>query len=539
MNDEGLQLDNLSALYENYSGSGIGNGSDPQIPFIPHFPCRAQPISKDSLSPIVWGSLPQVSEARWFVVTIESIFLVVGLAWNLFIISCFIRNRKLLKQPGNIYLLNLAITDILISLFVTFTTLTAEAAGDFVFGFSDFSRCITCKVFGVAMHILVAVSLHTLAAMSVDRCVFLTQPMHYGNMFTWKMAVFILFVIWTLSIAVAVPPLFQFGDYEYNLVFSFCNARWSGKSGDLPNIYYILFYALEALIPIFILTFTNIWIVKIAKKALKQRITRQRSYRGNNSDGRGEEKKYKRQQKQLIRVFGALFIAHIVCWVPVISVMFVALGLGAENIPPETFIAGWLAFLTNPVIHPILETFFVQELRYKVNKTKKSMRQSVKKASSSLYSQVSTTSLLKSISRPSRTSLDPPIPATSSFVGLSTRPSRSSLDPSPPCTSSSTSLNGSQKEHVNFQCALDSQYMQDKAFGHKMPQKGKSRIEKRKSTVSFKLDSLTDKCSFEPDTPDNVFNSEDGNVPSAVLEQSSPTSDIPKDDNIEAGRTEE
>ena len=503
-------------FFENLNSSGSGESSEVS-PFAPYFPCRTQPYSKDSVSPFVWNGLPQLEDARWYVVAIESVFLVVGLAWNLFVIACYIRNPKLLKQPASIYLFTLAITDILISILVTFTTLTAEAAGEFVFGFSDFSRCISCKFFGVSMHLLVAVSLHTLAALSIDRFVLLTQPIHYRSIFTWKRAVLIEVIIWAISIVVAVPPLYKFGDYEYNLAFAFCNGRWTGENGGTPNFYYILFYSLEALIPIFILMFTNIWIVKIAKKVLKQRITRQRTFRGSNSDADGEESKYRHQQKQLIRVFGALFIAHIVCWAPVLTIMFVALGLGASNIPLEAFVAGWLAFLTNPVIHPILETFFVKELRYRMNKTKKNMRSSLKRASSTLHSQMSSTSLTK---RPSRTSLDPPPPSATNGIALETTPAK------------------------NLECAVDFSYMKDQAFGQSAAKSEKAPLKKRKSTVSFMLDCTIVKCAEDPYTP--VFDSPNGpNFSEEMLpkvtptDQNSPTTDMPNDDNIEAGRTEE
>jgi len=479
--------------YSNFSGSG--NSSEPGFGFVPNFPCRSRPFSQDSISPFVWGSLPSVERARWFVVAIESLFLFVGLSWNLFIIASYIRHRKLLKQPANIYLLNLAITDILLSIFVTFTTLTAEAAGEFIFGSSDFSRCVSCQFFGVSMHLLVAVSLHTLAAMSVDRCILLTQPLKYSSYITWKVALSVQLGIWVLSAVIAIPPLFEFGDYEYNLVFSFCNARWTGESGGIPNIVYILFYGLESIVPIFILIFTNIWIVLIAKRVLKQRITRQRTFRNCQSNIRSEEKKYKQQQKQLFRVFGALLVSHVVCWVPVLTVMFVALGLGANNIPPETFIAGWLTFLTNPVVHPIIETFFVQELRYSMSNTKKS----IKRASSSLYSQMSSTSLMKSFSRSSRTSLDPPMPA------IRTSP-----------VDSATNSNGLRKE-VEFS------YMQDKAFGHSTSNQRMRQI-KKTSVVSFKMDDRSGETSLDKRETTSVFPSEEYNSNDTIFKHNSPAS---------------
>ena len=493
-----LPYDTTDSFDSNFSGSG--NSSEPG--FVPDFPCRSPPFSQDSVSPFVWGSLQSLEGARWFVVAIECIFLAVGLSWNVFIVASYIKHRKLLKQPANIYLLNLAITDILFTIFVTLTTLTAEAAGEFLFGSSDFSRCLNCRFLGGSMHLLVAVSLHTLAAMSVDRCILLTQPIKYSSYITWKVGLSVQLVIWVLSVIVAIPPLFEFGNYEYNLVFAFCNARWTGESGGIPNIYYILFYGLESLVPILILTFTNIWIVLIAKRVLKKRITKQRNFLNNNSDIDFEEKKYRQQQRQLFRVFGALLVSHTVCWVPVLMVMFVALGLGADAIPPETFIAGWLALLLNPVVHPIIETFFVQELRYRMNKTKKS----IKRASSSFYTQVSSASLLKSFSRHSRSSLDPPAFATSTLDAHGI-----------------TNSDGLRN-------AVEYSHMQDKAFGSLTP---KNPIKKKKSAVSFKMDDESEGTSADRDKKETTTGlaSEEDNLKDITFEHNSPTSsDVSKDD---------
>jgi len=374
------------------------------------FPCRAPPFSRNSVSPFVWEGFSELEDARWAIVVVEAIFLIVGVLWNLFILSCYLRTPKLLGEPANMYLLNLAIVDILISIFVTLTSLISAAAGEFVFGSNDFSRCIYCKFLGAVMHILISQSLHTLSVLSVDRCMLFACPIRYKSFFTWKKAFAIIISLWLVSVAISIPPLFGFGDYEYNLAFVFCNARWTGETSGTENIYYILFFGLETMIPITVLLVVNIWIIKIVKGALKKRITRQRSFRDTRSHAKNEEMVYQKQQKQLMKVFGALFVAHVVCWFPVLTVLFVALGVGADSIPPEVFIACWLAFLTNPVVHPILETFFVQDLRYRVNKTRESVNTSLKKAHGTLQNQLSSSSLFKGLSsRPSAVSLNIPM----------------------------------------------------------------------------------------------------------------------------------
>ena len=371
-----------------------------------HWPCRSGPISKNSTSPFVWHTPAQLQAARPYVATIEALLFLIGFLWNAFVLVSYSLKRKLLKEPANIYLFNLALIDILLCIFITLMSVVSEATGEFIFGASDFVRCNYCEFLGVLLHTFISLSLHTVTALSVDRFILLSQPVRYKSIFNWKKALVLQISLWVISILISVPPLFGFGEYEYNVVLASCNARWTGESSrGIENIHYVAFFGVEAIIPIIILTVTNVWVVKIVKRFLKQRIARQRTYRGtNNSHKIKEEKKYQHQQNQLVKVFGALFIAHIVCWTPVLTVMFVALGIGANNIPLELFLAIWLIYLTIPVIHPILESFFIKDLRHVLNRTKKTMRFSINHAST-LYTQVSNTSLMRSFSRSSRMSL--------------------------------------------------------------------------------------------------------------------------------------
>ena len=515
-------------------GSGNSSGA-----FEIYFPCRTQPYSKHTISPFVWEILPDLDGARWYVVAVEAMLLAVGLTWNVFILLCYFRSPKLLKEPANIYLFNLAAVDILFLVFVTLTCLISEAAGEFIFGSSDFSRCIYCKFLGVVMLMMVSLSLHTLAAMSVDRCILLSQPMHYESIFNWRRALIILLLVWVISVVISVPPLFGFGDYEYNLVFAFCNARWTGGNGGIQNIYYILFFGLESMIPILVLIVMNVWIIKIVKTVLRERIVRQRTFRGSRSLADNEEMKYHKQQKQLMKVFGALFVAHIVCWVPVFTVMFIALGIGANRIPVEVFVACWLAFLTNPVVHPILETFFVKDLRYRVDSTRKTVNTSIRRAHGTLQHQLSSSSVLKTLNSKHFSSSSLNVPLSPTFKAPRRANTVSNLfathngvDSSCQKSSKSSESNVTGNKNVPLRHIVPRRanssnlFVNHIAVNSSCQKTSKSYLTKNKkgNTVSFKVD-------------DDKDLKESQNVLCEELEQK--LVDILKVNNLEAERTEE
>lgn len=488
-------MEALTEAWVSGSGSGSGEeavnntGNDTAAPFELFWPCRHpySELSRDTTSPFVWKLAPQVQDGRPYVATVEAIFFIVGLLWNIFILLCYCLKPKLLKEPANIYLCNLALIDLLLTILITMPCFIFEVTGEFIFGDSDYVRCHICDFLGVVLHTFISLSLHTMAALSVDRFVILFRPLKYKRIFNWKRALAIQFSLWLASIAISIPPIFGFGKYEFNLVFAACNARWTGKGTlGLNNIDYVTFFGTEAVIPIAILTITNIWVIKIVRQFLKNRVTRQRSFRSDSKDGAEEELKYKRQQNQLIKVFGALFVAHILCWTPVLTVTFIALGIGPSRIPIQVYLVSWLAYLTIPVIHPVLESFFVKDLRYRINKTKKKVRSSLRRAHGS-YTSTIVRSFSRRLSRTSQTSIiSQRSVSTSSSDQMKTR-----LDNIP----ESITNRGQETGEPITNCGPETRVPMTNGIANGSPEILKKRT--RVSTVSFKLES--------EDKPDGIL----------------------------------
>jgi hypothetical protein len=389
--------------YMQYSGSGSAavNSSGALLdndtaasPDFEFFNCRTSELSRDSITqPFVWSIFYLVQDSTPYVATVEAIFFLVAFFWNSFILCALLSNpRTLREQPACIYLLNIALVDVIHSVTVILVSLVSEIAQEFIFGYSDLIRCHLCEFLGFMLLLLVACSLHSLAALSVDRFVLLARPLRYKDYFNWKRATLIVIGCWVISVFIAFPPLAGFGQYEFNIVFANCQPRWTGKTNGIPHIFYAVFVGGEAIIPILILAVTNVWTYKIVSGALKKKFKRQKSFRDapkSEEEQRreiGENRDYRHKQRQLVKVFGALLIAHIITWTPTITIMIIALTMGAASLPAEVYIFGWISYLSNPVIHPIIESFFVKDLRRKMNKAKGKVRNSLKSASGSVMS---------------------------------------------------------------------------------------------------------------------------------------------------------
>lgn len=352
------------------------------------YQCRTGELSHTNIScDCVWSIPPPRIKHAPYVAAVEACFFLVAFFWNFFIIISFAMRRRLLKEPASIYLLNLAVTDFLLAIFVIFQCFIAELADGFIIGHTDVLRCRICEFLGFMIMLLMASTLHTLAVLSFDRFFLLANPMSYKKYFNWRRALVIVILLWCLSFCIAIPPIFGFGEYAFSVAIANCHPQWTGFSyTGIKNIHYIIFVGVEALIPIAFLTFTNMWTYKIVTGVLRARLDRHYSFRDKSiprtQQIRNEHAEHTKQQLQLMKVFGGLFLAHIACWMPVLTVLMVANIVGPTNIPIEVYITGWLFYLTNPVAHPILETFFIKDLRTKVNQAKTSVKTSLKNVGS-------------------------------------------------------------------------------------------------------------------------------------------------------------
>ena len=380
-----FQIMHLYSVGKNMSGSGMENS----IINMTEFSCQNKSIlSSELVSDEKFWKITQGQKVGAIIAgVLILIFFLVGTLWNLFIIITFLIKHHLLKEPGNLLLFNVSISDLLICVTTMIFTYVTAFDQEFIFGSNDISRCVVCKTSGFFLVFLVLVSLHLLSALSIDRFILLWKPLRYRQIINrWKIGV-VCFIIYIICFILAVLPLAGFGEIEFNPIFASCVPRFTPTA----NLYYVILIVVEVLIPITILAITNVWTFRIVSKFLTRNFHRHTIYQKQEAGGEKkkvvEVSKYQQQQSQLVKVFGALFIANIICYTPAIISVLVSAIVGImdmeDTIPAEFFIFAFVSFLMNPVIHPIIESLFVKDLRYEVIRARKKIR----RASTVIYRQ--------------------------------------------------------------------------------------------------------------------------------------------------------
>ena len=175
------------------------------------FPCHTQSavLSNDSQGAGGEQSIEEVMlsvplGSIFFVVSASSIVAVTVLG-NILVITAVFAEAKL-RKVGNFFIVSLAISDLLVGLFVTPVALVYHLMEEWTFG------AVFCDVW-IAMDVVCCTaSIINLCVISFDRYNAITRPLRYALKRTATRAAFIIAAVWTYAIIIAIPPFIGQGD---------------------------------------------------------------------------------------------------------------------------------------------------------------------------------------------------------------------------------------------------------------------------------------------------------------------------------------
>ncbi|KAK6170924.1 hypothetical protein SNE40_019205 [Patella caerulea] len=148
---------------------------------------------------------------------------------NSLIIAMFLKEKKLRMKPHNLLLLNLAVSDLGISIFGYPWTTASCYAGRYLFG------RVGCTIQGFTTFTLAQTDMNTLACLSFYRYINICKP-HYNYKLTPLTTKWVISLIWVYSIVWTAPPLFGWSSYIPEPFGTSCSIDWT--NGELaPALY--------------------------------------------------------------------------------------------------------------------------------------------------------------------------------------------------------------------------------------------------------------------------------------------------------------
>lgn len=333
--------------------------SVPNITFSSQLVC---PYENGTLTSELWAfSYAEPLPARIVVVIVELLIYLTAFFWNLFIVIFMIAKRKTLKEPPNVFLFAIAITDLAATLATAPFYIGTTIRGEWFFGNTDCERQGVCMAVGFLLSLLLLYQVNVLAAMAFDRFLAIAKPLHYDRYMTPFRALLIVVAAFFYSVIPSMTPLFGFGVFFFEGRLGACLFRWTQQAP------YVGFFVLMLIIPIvIIIVFTLITYWKI-RTFLRRRFRHHTRRYTQRSELPRQERRYNKQQRNLLWLFTTLLVILGICWFPGIMTAIISAAIGTEKVPGPIFLVDLLLVLCNLAANALTHAIFREEIRKTVS----------------------------------------------------------------------------------------------------------------------------------------------------------------------------
>ena len=159
---------------------------------------------------------------------ILSFICLVALVGNLSLYIIVYKNKNL-QTITNLYILNLAAADIMVSVLSTPFTVVTVITGRWLFGDA---ACVAVGFFTILSFIASVMSLGMIA---INRYFYIVKWNTYKKTFSMKKSLLYAAAVWVVSVSLASPPLFGCAEYRFIPGKSYCFVYWPS------NVYFMYF----------------------------------------------------------------------------------------------------------------------------------------------------------------------------------------------------------------------------------------------------------------------------------------------------------
>ncbi|KAK7895871.1 hypothetical protein WMY93_021196 [Mugilogobius chulae] len=290
-------------------------------------------------------------------------------------IVCFIVLRsKNMRSVTNLFILNLAISDLLVGIFCMPTTLVDNIITGWPFG------SVVCKLSGMVQGISVSASVFTLVAIAVDRFRCIVYP--FKQKLTIATSKMIIAIIWVLAVFIMCPSgiMLQVTKENNFLIvvdhnnstrpFYWCRENWPNQ--EMRKIYTTVLFANIYLAPLslIVIMYARIGFILFKTAIPPLRGSRIENEKGSDKNKSGTDSRLTitRKKKRVIMMLLVVALLFILSWLPLWTLMMLSDYASLTeyqyriiNIYVYPF-AHWLAFF-NSSINPIIYGFFNENFR--------------------------------------------------------------------------------------------------------------------------------------------------------------------------------
>ena len=267
-----------------------------------------------------------------------SIILVASLVGNS-LVGRIVYKTKTMRKTINFFIVNMAMSDLLFSVFAFPWALTELNASSWLI--RGILGHILCKMISFATYVSIAVSIQSLVLIAVDRFGAVVFPLR-SPIIGPKLCPFLILATWILAITTQFPLYFVYEFVEYPEKLA-CEIRWNvlfdESSYYILPIYFIVLSVIELYIPFVLITIVYSFILF---KLKTQKIAGVQSVNTKNL-------RAKRQNK-VLKMAIAIVSVFVICWLPV-SVLTLLSTFGLDDTSLPSCVIVWYWFVARIIAH--------------------------------------------------------------------------------------------------------------------------------------------------------------------------------------------
>ncbi|BFY97596.1 hypothetical protein BsWGS_00636 [Bradybaena similaris] len=226
-----------------------------------------------------------------------SLIFLLGLTGNCLVAFVVMRN-KTMQTITNIFITNLAISDILMCLLAVPFTPISYFLNSWIFGKA------LCHIVPMILCISVYVSTLTSTAIAVDRYFVIVYP--FKPRMKVYMCVLMIFAVWVISVSISLP-LGIYHEVENTNNSYMCSEKW--PKPQARQFFTVTSLVLQYIVPCSIITFCYTMVSMALKKRSKVKI-------GSGVRTREREEMEIKRKKRTNNMLIAMVVIFVLCWMP-------------------------------------------------------------------------------------------------------------------------------------------------------------------------------------------------------------------------------
>ena len=265
---------------------------------------------------------------------------------SLLVFIAVYRNQSL-RTLTNMFVVALAVSDILISICCMPLTIATLIRGRWIFSAN------VCRFQGFAMFTLAMVSLLTMEIIAINRYFCVVNPQTFIVLFNRRRIFMYIVVVWCAALVGSVPPIFfEKGGYKFQPGKAMCMYTFD------TNIAYTVFIECVYISsPLILITFCYVRVFYTVSR------TNQVFSHENNP----QQLQANVEESKVTKTVAAVMTGFAFCWLPICIMDYIDAARERPTLPRQAYLTyGFLAYLssvTNPVIYGVMNRNFRREYK--------------------------------------------------------------------------------------------------------------------------------------------------------------------------------